>query len=80
MTCQEMVDFLMAYLEGELPAQQRKTFDAHLGECPPCIAYLESYQETVRLGKAACQDPSGPVGDDVPERLVQAILAARREA
>jgi anti-sigma factor (TIGR02949 family) len=77
MTCKELADFLMAYLDRELPDAQREVFESHLERCPPCLAYLETYQETVRLGKEACCEPDGPVPEEVPERLVAAIIAAR---
>ena len=77
MTCREFVDFLMAYLELELSEDQRAIFEEHMGACPPCVAYLDSYAETVRLGRTVCRDPEGPVPEDVPEALVRAILAAR---
>ena len=77
MTCRELVDFLMAYLDDELAPESREAFEAHLGMCPPCLAYLDSYRETVKLGKAVCERDDGPVPDDVPERMIEAILAAR---
>jgi len=77
MTCKELVDFLMAYLDNELPADQRAGFESHLGECPACVVYMNTYIETVRMGKVACSPPDAPVPDDVPEELVRAILAAR---
>jgi anti-sigma factor RsiW len=77
-TCQEFIGFLMSYLAGELPAEERAVFDEHLGECPACVNYLKSYEEAVRLGQAVCRCPDDAVPDDVPETLVQAILAARR--
>ena len=77
MNCRDFVDFLMAYLDGELPPEQRSTFEEHMAACPPCVTYLETYAETVRLGQS-CRDSEGPVPDDVPERLVDAILAARK--
>ena len=40
--------------------------------------YLKSYEETMRLGKAVFADPDAPVPANVPEELVQAILASRR--
>jgi anti-sigma factor RsiW len=81
MTCREVTEFLADYLSGALPAAERAVFDEHLGTCPECLAYLKSYAETVRLGKAAFADPDAPVADELPEALVQAILAAskRRE-
>ncbi len=48
MTCRELVDFLMEYLEDELPGDSRRVFEAHLGECPPCQAYLDTYKEAIR--------------------------------
>ncbi len=79
MNCREFVDFLMDYLEENLPHAQHVTFRAHMEECPGCELYLDTYRETVRLGKTCCEDPEGPVPADVPEALVEAILAARRE-
>ncbi|MCC6361642.1 MAG: zf-HC2 domain-containing protein, partial [Phycisphaerales bacterium] len=31
MTCKELAEFLMDYLDGELPAETRAVFDRHLG-------------------------------------------------
>jgi anti-sigma factor RsiW len=77
-TCQELAEFLMKYLEGELPEAQRASLDEHLDLCPPCLAYLETYRKTIELGRSICTDPSGAVPDDVPEELVQAVLVARQ--
>ena len=77
MTCQEILDFLMMYLDGELPPEEAAQFEQHLGVCPACIEYLKTYQETIRLERAACAEDDAPC-KDVPEELVRAILAARR--
>ena len=77
MTCRELVGFLMEYLAGELSEGQRTEFDAHLAQCPWCVNYLRTYAETVRLGKAAFASLDAGVPEEVPERLAQAILAAR---
>jgi anti-sigma factor RsiW len=76
MTCQEILDFLMHYLDGDLPADQRSLFEEHLGECPACVDYLRSYEATIQMGRDACAGEPGC--KDVPEALIQAILAARR--
>jgi anti-sigma factor RsiW len=78
MTCRELIAFLMAYLDGELPAASRVRFDEHLAVCPACVAYLKTYRQTIALGKEAFRDP-GAVPDEVPEDLVRAILASRPE-
>ena len=79
MNCREFVEFLMGYLEGELPERQKGVFEQHMDDCPTCVTYLDTYRETVRLGREVCSEPEGPVPDDVPEGLVRAILAARQE-
>ena len=78
MTCRELVEFLAAYMDGELLEDVRLQFDEHLAACPECSAYLATYRETVKLAKDAFQEPDAPVPMDVPEGLVRAILAARR--
>ena len=65
----------MGYLDGELPANQRTEFDRHMSACPSCVDYLKTYEKTVLLAKSCGDDP---VPDEVPESLVQAILAARK--
>jgi anti-sigma factor RsiW len=40
LTCQELVEVVTDYLEGRMPAEERRRFDAHLGECDGCQAYL----------------------------------------
>jgi anti-sigma factor RsiW len=76
-SCREVLDFLAAYLEGELAPGVRAAFERHLALCPACVDYLESYRETIRLGRAA-YDPDGPAPAEIPEELVAAILASRR--
>ena len=77
LTCRDVIEFLSAYLDGELAPEARATFEAHLAECPDCVRYLRTYEEAVTLAKRAF-DPNDPLLADVPDKLVQAILAARR--
>ena len=78
MTCRELIDFLMDYLEGELSEAQRQAFEHHLSRCPDCVAYLAAYKDTIQLGKQAFAEQDGDVPEEVPEELVRAILASRR--
>lgn len=78
MTCRELVDFLGAYLDDELSADLRLCVDEHLGACPACSAYLETYRRTVRLAKDTACGSDEPVPPDVPEDLVKEVLSARR--
>ena len=78
MTCREFTDFIADYLSGEIAAPARATFESHLDRCPNCRRYLDSYEASVTLGRAAFSEPEADVPVDVPERLVEAILAAQR--
>ena len=73
LTCRDVADFLMAYLDDELEPQQRAAFEHHLGECDECVRYLRSYDATVRVALAAYAEPD----PTVPERPLRAIRAAR---
>ncbi len=73
MNCRECTDFLIDYLNGDLPAAQQRVFEGHLELCPPCLAYLESYRATLALGELVREEPPEPL----PEAMVHAILAAR---
>lgn len=75
-TCKELLDFLDDYVSGHLSAPERLDFERHLAVCPPCVDYLRSYEQTIRLGKAACTG----AGEEPPEELIKAILAARAKS
>ena len=77
MTCRQLADFILEYLEGQLPDETRSAFEHHLTLCPNCVDYIGSYAATVELGRRAFdEDGAGLPG--MPEALVQAILAARQ--
>ncbi|MBS0197346.1 MAG: zf-HC2 domain-containing protein [Planctomycetes bacterium] len=77
-TCHELIDFLMEYLDGELPPERRAIFERHLSICPSCVAYLQNYKATVEMGKKAMACDGDAVAEGVPQDLVAAILAARK--
>jgi anti-sigma factor RsiW len=77
-TCRELVDFLWRYVEEDLTPAERKTFDRHLAMCRSCRAYLDSYRKTIALGRTAYSNLDAEAPKDVPEEIIQGILAARR--
>jgi len=77
-TCQELIDFLHMYLDGELPPDRAAEFDRHLSVCVSCVNYIQTYKIALGLGRAAFEDPASPVGPEVPAELVSAILAVGR--
>lgn len=74
LTCRDVSAFLARYLDGDMASDERTRFDEHLAECPDCVAYLQTYADTIRLTKDAYDD-TAPA--DLPEELRRAILAAR---
>ena len=76
-TCREFEDFVLRYLDGELPPGQARMFEWHMRLCRECREYLAAYRRAAEIGKTVLGAPDEPVPDDVPEDLVSAILSAR---
>lgn len=77
LTCEEVVQFVMQYLERELSGDVQADFEVHLRRCTACVAYIDSYEKTVALGKTAFPNLDESL-EDVPDELVNAILSAAR--
>ncbi len=76
LSCQQLLDFLSDYVEGELPAGVVAEFDRHLQVCPACVAYLSSFQRTITLAKECAASGCAPPPNSVPDELVKAVTAA----
>ena len=46
LACADGVGLLMEYLEEVVDAGTRAGIDAHLAECPRCVAFVRSYRAT----------------------------------
>ncbi len=79
-TCKDLHEFLMRYVEGELSEAERQSFEAHMGICPSCVDYIASYKTCAELGKSykECCDQDAP--DEVPPALFDAIINAKKKA
>ena len=74
-TCRDFTTFVADYLDDALSADDRTAFEHHIATCPECVVYLASYRAAVRLARTHGADAPAT---ELPEELVQAILAARR--
>lgn len=46
-SCQEVVEIVTDYLEGQLDDATRTELEAHLALCPGCDTYLEQMRQTI---------------------------------
>jgi anti-sigma factor RsiW len=77
LTCQEVIDYLSAYVAGELPPAEQAAMDRHIAVCPACVNFLESFRTTL----AVTRSPKlFSVAEPIPEGLVKAVLAAKKQA
>ncbi len=61
-------DFCLDYLTGELPAEEKASFESHLGDCPDCRLRLEQFREILRQGLPSIADEAvdGVAGPGLP--------------
>lgn len=74
--CEETVERLYVYLDGELTEERREVIRRHLDDCSPCLEAFDFEVELRRVIAQKCQDR-------VPESLmmrVRAALAAEERA
>ena len=49
LNCREAIDLLADYLEAALTPERLAELEAHLADCKPCQAYLNTYRRTRTL-------------------------------
>jgi anti-sigma factor RsiW len=69
LACAELVELITDYLEGELPARDRRRFEAHLTACDGCDVYLEQMRRTISVTGRLREE-------DVPPELEERLLVA----
>lgn len=65
--CRECIDLLCDYLDGELDGKVAGSLEEHFQDCPPCIAFLNTYKKTTKLCRETLKQ------EEIPE-VVQAKL------
>jgi anti-sigma factor RsiW len=68
LVCQQVVELITDYIEGEMPWGARRRLEAHLAGCEHCGEYLEQMRATIRLtGRLRTQDLSTQMKDELVE-------------
>ena len=75
-SCQQLVEFCLDYLEGDLPDDEQQRFRRHLGHCPDCVTFFETYRRTADLSRSALNTLSVTMPTAVKES-VHAFLRDR---
>ncbi len=79
MSCKEVEEFLMDYLEGNLGFCTRVRFRLHILMCPDCPKYIQEYKNTVVLGKSMFDHLDDESIENVPEEIIHAILSIKKK-
>jgi anti-sigma factor RsiW len=65
-SCQDVVELVTDYLEGELDDETRAELEAHLGLCPGCGTYFEQMRRTIdQLGHVPVETLSPQAQDEL---------------
>ncbi len=80
LTCKQFDEFMVDFLEQDLPLKQKLDCWLHQKMCRHCSQFVRQYQQTIALGKQAFEEPNDAVPESVPEGLINAALAHRRNS
>ena len=61
--CKECIDLLYDYFEGSLDQETTISLEEHFRDCPPCIAFLNTYKSTTLL----CRDTLNQI--EIPDEV-----------
>jgi hypothetical protein len=51
--CRDVIEFCLDFIEGALPQDEQLKFRRHLGQCPDCVVFFETYQKTPEISRDA---------------------------
>lgn len=71
LTCRDVIDLLVDYLEQSLPPETLEGLDGHLERCLACVAYIKTYKKTRELTGEVTRVA---MPDDMRTRLRQFLL------
>jgi anti-sigma factor RsiW len=66
LTCQQLTDIILDYVTNEMEPALRAAFERHLERCTDCVAFLNTYQETIRATRSVAHE-------DVPAEMVHRV-------
>jgi anti-sigma factor RsiW len=70
MTCRELAELLLDYLDGELEAERCAWIRGHLEACPECVHFVKTYQLTIEVTRRL---PATELPPEVAERMQKTL-------
>jgi anti-sigma factor RsiW len=68
--CQELVELVTAYFDGDLSRTDRRRFERHIAGCDHCTAYVEQMRLVIEATGSLTEDDLEPAAR---EELVEAF-------
>ena len=75
--CNETIERLYFFLDGELTEERRTEIRIHLDDCSPCLEAFDFEAELRQVIASRCKDH---VPDVLRQRVLEAILEEERRA
>lgn len=67
-TCKQIAELVSDYLGDALEARLRREFEEHLKICPDCVAFLNTFRESVSAVRSVR-------AEDMPDKVRRNILS-----
>jgi predicted anti-sigma-YlaC factor YlaD len=77
MTCKDAIELFSEYLEAAVDSDTLARLEQHLRDCPPCVAYLNTFRRSRELAREASEVEMPP---ELKRRLRQFLLAHLRDS
>ena len=75
LTCKELTEVLIDYLEGVMPLEDRARFEVHLAVCDGCVTYVDQMRQAIATMRRLRPDD---VEATAPDDLLEAFRAWKR--
>jgi hypothetical protein len=72
--CRKIAELLGEYLDGSLPTHTRELLEWHIDGCAPCVSFMRTYKETIRVTGRL---PDAPVPRELKQRLLAFVRTQR---
>jgi len=74
--CKTMFELLSQYLDRELPAATCDELERHIQNCAPCVEFVNSLRQSIRLCR---QFETAEQPPEIPDSVKKSLSAAYRQ-